>query len=225
MQTIGDPNPAELVGLVDIWCPLTARLDAPFYAERRKAGDTLWTYVCCSPRPPYANFFVDQPATAHRVLFWQARKAGCTGLLYWCVCWWDGLPTPARGKPCFPDVPIDFKDLGTWKRYKDNGDGLLVYPGPDFTPWPSLRLEVVRDGIEDYEYLALLSRLVARAKALPPERRPAPEWLAEAEALCTVPDAISRTMTDYTDDPQPLLERRRRIGDALDRLTVLLGVE
>jgi len=220
MQTIGDRNPTPLVGLVDIWCPLSARLDAPFYAARRRAGDRLWTYVCCSPKPPYANFFVDQPATAHRVLFWQAWQHGCTGVLYWCVCWWSGLPSP-----CSPDAPIDFAALGTYQKFKANGDGLLVYPGPDLTPWSSIRLEIVRDGIEDYEYLALLRRLIARAKALPPDRRPAPDWLARAESLCDVPPDISRTLTDYTHDPAPLIARRRAIGNALERLTALLGDE
>ena len=42
----------------------------------------------------YANFFIDRPATEHRVLFWQARQVGATGFLYWCACWWQGLPTP-----------------------------------------------------------------------------------------------------------------------------------
>jgi len=223
MQTIGDPEPEPLVGLVDIWCPLSSKLEAPFYAKRLAAGDTLWTYVCCSPKPPHANFFVDQPATDHRVLFWQTRKAGATGLLYWCVCWWPGLPTPASGKPTLPNATIDFADLGTYKSYGDNGDGLLIYPGPDFTPYSTIRLEVIRDGIEDYEYLALLARLVAKAKALPKAKRPPADLLHAAEALCVVPEAISRSMTDYTKDPNAILDRRRQVADMLDRLTALLN--
>ena len=223
MQTIGHPDPHELVGLVDIWCPLTPRLVSPFYARRRKAGDTLWTYVCCGPVPPYANFFVDQPATAHRVLFWQVRQAGATGLLYWCVCYWNGLPNAASGKPCFPDVPIRFKDLGTYRSYKVNGDGVLLYPGPGMTPYPSIRLEVIRDGIEDYEYLALLDGLVGQAEALPPRRRPAAGTLATARELCRVPQTISRTLTDYTDEPAHIFARRRQVGDMIQRLTDLLG--
>ncbi len=218
MQTIGDPDPQDLVGLVDIWCPLTARAETEFYGERLRAGDTLWTYVCCSPKPPHANFFIDEPAVDHRVLFWQARKLGATGLLYWCVCWWPGLPTPAAGEPAFPDVPIDMADVGTYQRFKANGDGLLVYPGPDWTPYSSIRLEVIRDGVEDYEYLALLSDLVAKAESLPPDRRPAAALLDEAESLSHVPDAIARTMTDYTKQPQDLFERRDRVAEMIERL-------
>ena len=216
MQTRG---PSELVGVVDIWCPLTPKLLSPFYAERRKAGDTLWAYVCCSPRPPYANFFVDQPATAHRVLFWQVRKAGATGLLYYCVCAWRGLPNAASGGKCFPDVPIHLKDHWIHKAAKVNGDGLLVYPGRDMTPIPSIRLEVIRDGIEDYEYLALLSRLVAKAKTLPTSDRPPAPLMRQAEELCTVPESISRSMTDYTADPQIVFDQRRKIADMIELLT------
>jgi len=218
MQTTGDANPEALAGLVDIWCPLTPRVDSEFYRRRLRAGDILWTYVCCSPKPPYANFFIDQPAVDHRVLFWQVRKLGATGLLYWCTCWWDGLPAAATGKPCFPDVPIDMTKAGTYRRFKCNGDGFLLYPGPDWTPYSSIRLEVIRDGVEDYEYLALLASRVEEAKSRPAAERPAPSLLAEAEQLCRIPDAISRTMSQFTDDPQILFARRRQVADAIERI-------
>ena len=218
MQTIGDPNPADLVGLVDIWCPLISRVDTEFYAGRLGAGDTLWTYVCCSPKPPYANFFIDQPATDHRVLFWQARKVGATGVLYWCVCWWPGLPTPAAGGPSFPEEPVDMAQSGSYKSFKANGDGLLVYPGPDWTPYSSIRLETVRDGIEDYEYLALLSNMVEKAKKLPADGRPPEGLISQAEELCEVPDSISQTMTQFTKDADRLMERRGQVAGMIDRM-------
>jgi hypothetical protein len=223
MQTIGDPRPDDLVGAVDIWCPLSSCLDSLFYAERLRAGDTLWTYTCCGPKHPYANFFIDRPATEHRVLFWQTRQYGATGFLYWCVCWWDGPPNADSGQPCFPAVPLHWADIGTYKSYKDNGDGWLLYPGPSFTPWPSIRLEVIRDGIEDYEYLALLSKLLARAKALPPNQRPPEALCTEAEELCRVPETISRGMTDYTTDPQAIFQRREAVGGMIDRLADVMN--
>jgi len=201
MQTIGDPYPKALEEWVDIWCPLTARLEGDFYANRVKAGDRLWTYVCCSPKPPYANFFVDQPATAHRALFWQVKDAGAAGLLYWCVCWWKGLPSSASGKPHFPEVPLDLAEADTYQSFKVNGDGLLLYPGRDGQPWPSLRLEVIRDGIEDYEYLALLE-----------------ERTGGASDLVEVPDELSRSWTQYTDDPEVLSRRRRALGELIQDL-------
>ena len=106
-----------------------------------------------------------------RVYLWSILA---TGFLYWCVCWWRGLVGPATGEPHFPDVPIVLKDRSsTLVDLGVNGDGILVWPGPDMTPYPSLRLEVVRDGIEDYEYLALLERCIEIAG-------PRPDLLADA---------------------------------------------
>jgi hypothetical protein len=218
MQTVNQQEPEELAGLVGIWCPIGNRLDADFYAQRRKAGDTLWVYVCCGPTHPYANFFVDRPATEHRVLFWQTWQHEATGVLYWCVCFWQGLPVPGAGKPCWPDVALRFKDLETARSFKVNGDGVLLYPGPGLEPYPSLRLEVIRDGIEDYEYLALLSRLLQEVKILPDSRRPPASLLAQAEGLCRVPAEISRSMAEYTQDPHEILGRRAAVGDMIERL-------
>ncbi len=44
------------------------------------------------------------------------------------------------------------------------GDGCLIYPLPD-GPVGSIRLENIRDGIEDYDYLALLTRVAGRSAA------------------------------------------------------------
>ena len=218
MQTIGSPSVPELVGLVDIWCPLTPQLQGDFYRERREAGDTLWSYVCCSPKPPHANFFIDLPATDHRVLFWQVRQAGATGLLYWCVCWWYGLPSPADGVECFPDGPVHMDQSSSYNTFGSNGDGLLLWPGKDHEPLPSIRLEVIRDGIEDWEYLALLAERIERARALPADARPDAATLARAEELCLVPEEISATMTEFTKDPEVILQRRRAVAEMIERL-------
>jgi hypothetical protein len=120
-------------------------------------------------------------------------------------------------------VPIRSTDHGTYKRFKTNGDGLLVYPGPDMTPYSSIRLEAVRDGVEDYEYLALLARLVKKAKALPAGKRPDAKSIEQAEALCRVPKSISRTLTDFAKDPNVILDRRRAVADAIERLVAIVG--
>jgi hypothetical protein len=43
-------------------------------------------------------------------------------------------------------------------QFGQNGDGTLMYPGRD-RPLPSLRLKMIRDGMEDYEYLQLLANI------------------------------------------------------------------
>lgn len=64
---------------------------------------------------------------------------------------------------------------------------MLVYPGADWTPCSRLRLEIIRDGAKDHEYLALLADLVEKTKALANDRRPDAGVLAEAESLAHVP--------------------------------------
>ena len=49
-----------------------------------------------------------------------------------------------------------------------NNDGLLIYPGPDGVPWSSIRLENLRDGADDYDYLCILRDYVAKLKKLTP---------------------------------------------------------
>lgn len=223
MQTINHARPSELVGLVDIWCPLTARAAVDFYQDRRAAGDALWVYVCCSPKPPLANFFIDEPGVDHRVLFWQAKKLGATGFLYWCMTWWNGLDVPLT-----PDSDVvDLTKADTVDRFKVNGDGILAWPGPDFEPYSSIRLEIIRDGVEDYEMLALLDEAVRRLEEAGPSDPDTRAILAEAKRLQQVPDAITdaKDLTVFTKRPEVLLKRREEVGRVLERLRKLGATE
>ncbi len=225
MQTVNHQPPKQLAGLVGIWCPLSAVLEShyDFFSRRLAAGDRLWMYVCCGPRPPYANFFVDQPGIDHRVLFWQAWQKHVTGLLYWCVCWWRGIPGPPSGKPGFPGTPVRLQQADTYRNLGVNGDGILLWPGPNMTPWPSQRLEIIRDGIEDYEYLALLRRCVRRASQADIRKRVPADVLDAAKALLAVPAEISRSFTNFTQDPAVILARRAKIAAAIERFRHALG--
>ena len=105
-----------------------------------------------------------------------------------------------------------------------NGDGFLLYPGKDVTPLPSIRLEVIRDGIEDFEYLALLEDLVAKVKALAKYKTPAGQTvIREAEELCKVPQSLSRDVDDFTHDPEILFARRKAVGNMIEQLTQILN--
>jgi hypothetical protein len=102
------------------------------------------------------------------------------------------------GEERWPDVPWDQEKAATYREFKVNGDGFLIYPGRDWTPWPSVRLENVRDGIEDYEYLWLLR-----------ERRP-------DSPLLTVGEDISRDFTHFCKDPTVLEKRRLAMAWAIE---------
>jgi len=221
----------RLEGTVDVWVPLTAAYDPKAAEQRRRAGDEVWWYICCGPWHPYCNWFIDYPATDARVLFWQTHKYGVTGLLYYEVAMWrtnlitepsaDGTQIPpadervrdaiAAGKR-WPDVPWNTFTFGHY-----NGDGLLVYPGRDQTPLPSLRLEVIRDGIEDYDLLSVL-RETRDAVMASPRAKAHRDLLALASQLLAVRPGIVRDLTHYTTDPQALLREREAVASAILRL-------
>lgn len=191
-------TPQELVGPIKIWCAITSIYDEAFLSARRRAGEKTWLYVCCGPRPPYANFFIDEPGIDHRILFWQAWQRHCTGLLYWESNYWHGMIPAGANEPRWPDVPWEQTKVATYREFKVNGDGFLIYPGPNWTPWPSVRLENIRDGIEDYEYLCLLREYAPQSKEL------------------FVGNDISQDFTHFTKDPSVLLQRRLRIAAAIE---------
>jgi hypothetical protein len=50
-------------------------------------------------------------------------------------------------------------------RYPDGrviyGSGLVMYPGKNGVPEPSVRIDTVRDALEDYEYLKMIEKIAA----------------------------------------------------------------
>lgn len=221
MQT-GNCNIPELIGLVDIWCPKSNIAWDPFFQERVKAGDKLWQYVCISPNPPYANFFVDEPGVDHRNLFWQTRKIDASGMLYWTVFWVNKLKNKAyEGKITFPDIPFDFtqSQFYTDEWCHANGDGMMMYPGHKLTPLSSIRLEIIRDGIEDYEYFVILDKLIKEIDEIPAYKsKGAQNLLNTARKLSKVPDNIVKSATTYTKDPQMILSYRKQLADMIEQL-------
>lgn len=143
------PNEA-MNGTVDIWCPILSAYSPSGCSERQSLGDTVWWYTCCGPQHPYPTYLINDTATAPRVLSWFQYLYRVQGVLYWSTSIWlkyDGSKYIQR------DVwndPLAFPGA--------NGDGYLLYPGkaPQDDPVPTLRLEMIRQGNEDFETLYLL---------------------------------------------------------------------
>lgn len=213
MQTFYKDNPIPVLDrLLNVWCPNTGRYrQAEFQAQQAK-GDTVWWYVCCGPTKPYANLMIEWPAVDHRVLVWQNWKYGVTGLLYWGLdVWRDNMAGPKR----WPEVKWN---PATWRNDKGlahNGDGQLIYPGADRQPLSSVRLENLRDGIEDYEYFWLLRDAVARLKKSGAAKDQA--LIAEAEQALTVDGPVVKDLTHFTDDPQTVRQARAAIARLIER--------
>ncbi len=177
---------------VDWYCPLSSVYDLARAEMMRQAGKQVWWYVCCGPRYPYANFSsFDYPTIEARLLFWMTFKWRVDGVLFWHVNHWPASASRLDGADPFVDWPLPH----IWGM---TGDGVLTYPGRDEL-LSSIRLENIRDGIEDYEYLALLARSVGRERA---------------ERICT---RLCPSMTEFSRNPQALRLVRTRVARLLSR--------
>ncbi|MFO7976452.1 MAG: DUF4091 domain-containing protein [Candidatus Hydrogenedentota bacterium] len=218
----------ELIGGPNIWCPLTPAYDYEVAEERRAAGDTFWWYVCTGPKAPYATLFIDHPGTELRVWLWQTWEKEVEGILIWQTNYWTS-------SAAYPDSPQNpYEDPMGWrsgystpagtKRPWGNGDGRFIYPpvaaadgkppAPVLEgPVDSIRWEMLRDGVEDYEYFVILERLFEeRREQIPVNER------GFYEGLLEVPDNISESRTEFTKDPAPIEARRDAIARAIVKL-------
>lgn len=224
------PEPG-LFGGPTIWCPVSSSYDADRAAARMAAGEEFWWYVCTGPKAPYCTLFIDHPATELRVWLWQTWQRNIKGILVWATNYWTSPAAyPDKDHPQNPyEDPMGWVSgydtpAGT-RRSWGNGDGRFVYPPEEAAdghpaqpviagPVDSIRFEMLRDGIEDYEYLVMLKRLLAeRGQTLPADRR------AKLEALLTVPPDITTDAVTFTKDPRPVLSRRAAVAAALETLT------
>lgn len=223
------PEP-ELYGAVDIWCPVSPRYDHKIAEQRREHGDEFWWYVCCGPKAPYCTLFIDHPASELRVWLWQTWKRDITGVLVWSINYWTS-PAEYTDHPQNPyEDPMGYRSRYAdpeVKQYWGNGDGRFLYPPlaaaePGISgeepviqpPVSSIRLEMLREGIEDYEMLWTLRELLAkRGQQLPPDQR------ERYQDLLDVPADITESMTEFTVDSNPIYQRRRLVAEAIEELT------
>jgi len=191
-----------LFDVVDIWCPTTDSFDPLILRERMAQGERLWFYTVWG-RP---GIMIEFPPIDYRMMFWQCFEYGAEGFLYWGTTHWD---LSCQGGERWPEAP--------WIPYNrqpgHNGCGYLIYPGPDGTPLPSIRLSLVRDGIEDYEYLYLLRGLLEAAGDRAPE-----DLRNRAQYELAVPAEIMVDHKTYCQDPGRLLEVRARMAAVIEEL-------
>ena len=219
-----------LTGHVDLWCPVVSAVSAETIAERKAHGERFWWYLCCGPRAPYIGLFVDHPAVDLRVWAWLSRKWGVGGQLVWTSNYWTSscaFPRPDVQNPWTDpmsyvagyDRPPGF--IGYW----GNGDGRFVYPpNRDIKndrkeyvcgPVNSVRWELLREGIEDYDMFALLDTLIAQAEAAGKAKR----LVRRAKALAVVPDDVITSDKVYSKDPRTLHAHRAKVAAMVERLS------
>ncbi|NLN91832.1 MAG: DUF4091 domain-containing protein [Candidatus Hydrogenedens sp.] len=217
-----------LYGGPNIWCPLPFLWNEKDARAREALGEKIWWYVCTLPKEPYAGLFIDHPATDFRVWLWQTWERNIVGFLIWHSILWHsvtGYPDPEH-----PQNP--YEDTMAWSySYGEetplpwgNGDARFLYPPEAVAdgrpskanfeaPVDTIRIEMLRDGIEDYEYLAMLRSAIEEKKEHLTE-----EELETFTALLEVPDTISKTLSIFTKDPAPIEAQRRKVAEALEIL-------
>jgi len=188
-------KPSVSIENVDIFCPTFHQCSPNLLEEMGRQGQEMWYYVCNVPQRPFGNFLLWQQAIEHRILFWQTFKYSGTGFLYWEIAYWKN-----------EDPWAGFKG----KAFSHSMDGSLVYPGED-GPVGSIRYEIIREGIEDYDYLILLKKAVAANKFKPKHR-------AEAEDILSMSELV-QSPTDFSRDPFLLLHKRHMIGEMLNEIS------
>jgi hypothetical protein len=219
-----------LIGGPNIWCPVSNQYRHEPAEQRRQRGEKFWWYVCTGPKAPYCTLFIDHPATELRVWLWQTWQRKIDGILVWQTNYWTSSAAyPDRAHPQNPyEDPMGWRSgystPAGQKRPWGNGDGRFIYPPveaadahPDRAvlkgPVDSIRWEMLRDGIEDYEYLVILRRLIeAKGAKLDATQK------ARYIALLGVPDEITAEMTSFTRDPAPIERQRDRIARTIAEL-------
>jgi hypothetical protein len=118
---------------------------ARLLALRKKAGPTMY-YTACAPALP--NTFLYSPLWESRLLPWLAWHHGLNGYLRWAHQSW---PDKVWSQPLF-----------RWH----SGDNYFVYPG-ETGPISSLRWELLRQGVQDFEALKILEAELEKMRSRP----------------------------------------------------------
>ncbi|MGA2625025.1 MAG: glycoside hydrolase domain-containing protein [Bacteroidota bacterium] len=220
------PGP-DIMDVTEISCTIWHHVDSAVIAGLVPKGRQFWSYLCCQPRSPWISLFIDKPAVNLRVWLWMSYQYRLSGILVWSSTYWNSPEASPKGHLQNPwadpmSYVTSYGQAQGQISYWGNGDGRFFYPpnrDPDNDkrkyltgPVPSLRLELLREGLEDYEYFILLENAI---KNLRGNRSKLAE---EGKSLLHFPGTVFKNGQDYNTDPQPLLEHRLKIARLLEEI-------
>jgi hypothetical protein len=108
-----------------------------YFKEQIAAGKEVWLYNCNIPTRMYLNRFIDQPVYHQRLTMWYAYSLGVSGYLHWALNNWQ--------------YKMDDQEV--------RGDGWITKPDKkNNTIMATIRLEALRDGLEERELLELVGK-------------------------------------------------------------------
>ena len=222
------PGP-DIMDVSEVGCTIFHRVDPDVVARLAPQGREFWSYLCTGPKGPWVTLFIDHPAVNMRIWLWMSYKYGLKGILVWRANYWSSptlFPAGVLQNPWEDPMSytVGYGVPSGQVNYWGNGDGRFLYPpnrnpGQDRTkyltgPVNSIRWEILREGIEDYEYFKLLEKGVAGAGAR------ASRAVREAKALLDLPASLFKSGEEYTKDPHALLDYRAKVAAAIEKLAV-----
>jgi hypothetical protein len=189
-------HPVYTGAKIDIWVPVHTQYNPALSQSREKSnGEETWIYFLSGSQLPYFNpITLDHPGIESKLTGWFLWKYRIRGILHYLVTNWYNNP---------------WTELSEWWYSGNNGDDFMLYPpSTDNTPIaygsnnhrmvPSIRFELMRDSLEDYEYLYLLAG-----------GRPE---VGASNAADTQVNKIITGLTSYTRDSNFMYNLRRVIG-------------
>ena len=181
MDALSDYDFYQL-GYVDIPVPCEHKF-APFVSN----VPDLWVYHCCGQyRNHLPNRFIAMPSIRNRILGLLFYAYDIKGFLQWGYNFYNSHLSKSHINP------FECTDAG---EVFPSGDSFVVYPGPGGEPYPSLRLKVFRDALQDLKAF----RSCKSDEAI--------------EYLKSVTDGIG--FENYFTSPGKLLEIREKINHLL----------
>ena len=185
---------------VDIWVPVLNEYVPAISHEREKNhGEVSWIYFLYGTRPPYFNpITLDHPGIESKFTGWFLWKYRVKGIAYYQLNDWSQNPwiaDPRAGTAQNGDTFIFYPPSPT-------GDGSIPYGANNHRMVPSIRYELMRDSLEEYEYLYLLNN----------GSQPQVDVANPSDVQA---DKIITSTTSYTRDGEFMYNLRRLIGEKL----------
>ena len=172
-----------------------------FFDARLREGEQVWLYI-------HHHIRFNAGRAAPRVFFWQLSRLNMDGCCLYGVNVWGGGPMHW--------TPEGLSQPETYYNYP-LGCGVLYWPGRDRL-LESVRLENIRDGIEDWMVLRMLQERLSEEEEHP---QPTRQWIKQARIALRLRDALvsdrvrSDEVFDHNADPMVFKEVRTAVGDAL----------
>jgi len=185
-------NVRKFSDLIDINLGFYEINDAEFYRNKYPNDfKEFWWNINIWPAT-HPNLFIQYPLADARILGPMSYRYKMDGFEYWQLI---GDISNSESAMAFyhPLAPDELRT--NWFVQHKSLDGILMYPGEDFSIYSSMRFESVRDGFEDMEYLFML------------------EDLNPDHQLLSVRTIFGLTEFEY--DPEKILQYRREVALAI----------